>query len=159
HDLRHRDVHRRGELRPEPRVRGAWLEIAALGSGIGKSRSGHSNSCTAACSNTNLGTDMRFRIRQVRIVLALAAWAMLAPTARAENGIWTSGGPNGKSIKEIVAHPNNTNVLYAGAFGLGVFKSIDGGLTWRGHKSGFENSFVRCLTLDTARPETLYAGT
>jgi len=102
---------------------------------------------------------MRSRIRRVRLVLALAASALLAPTAHAGNGIWTSGGPNGKSITEIVAHPNNTNILYAGAFGLGVFKSTDRGLTWRGHISGFTNSFVRCLTLDTARPETLYAGT
>jgi hypothetical protein len=102
---------------------------------------------------------MRSRIRPVMIALVLSAGALSGSLAHAANGSWSTGGPNGKSIKEIVAHPNNPNILYAGAFGLGVFKSVDGGVTWRGHKSGLRNSFVRCLALDSARPETLYAGT
>jgi photosystem II stability/assembly factor-like uncharacterized protein len=93
------------------------------------------------------------------LVLLLAAGAFLCPPAYAGNGTWTSGGPYGKSIKDLLAHPTNQNILYAGSFGMGVYKSTDGGITWRSHRSGFRNSFVRCLAMDAARPETLYAGT
>ena len=93
------------------------------------------------------------------LALVVMTGACLTSPALAGNGSWTTSGPNGKSIKEILGHPTNPNILYAGAFGLGVFKSTDNGLTWREHRSGFRNSFVRSLAMDVARPETLYAGT
>jgi hypothetical protein len=92
------------------------------------------------------------------LVLLVAGVPLLSP-ARAGNTLWTSGGPYGKSIKDLLAHPTKPNVLYAGAFGLGVYKSMDGGATWWQHRSGFRNAYIRCLTMDVARPETLYAGT
>ncbi len=102
---------------------------------------------------------MRSHIRQLTIALALATGMALGPLAEAGNGSWTTSGPNGKSIKDILAHPVKPGVLYAGAFGLGVYKSTDGGVTWQRHRTGFGSSFVRCLALDSARPDTLYAGT
>lgn len=102
---------------------------------------------------------MRSQILLGTITLVLLTGALAGSLALAGNGSWTTSGPNGKSIKDIVAHPLNPNIRYAGAFGLGVFKTVDGGVIWRGHKSGFRSSFVRCLALDSARPETLYAGT
>ncbi len=93
------------------------------------------------------------------LILLLLVGAFPGPLAHAGNRVWTSGGPFGKSIKDLLDHPTKPNVLYAGTFGRGVYKSTDGGVTWDQHRTGFRNSFVRCLAMDTARPETLYAGT
>src|SRR5262245_14497636 len=102
---------------------------------------------------------MGSRTRQATVAVFLVTVGSFGLSAHAGVGSWTSGGPFAKSVKDLIAHPNQSAVLYAGTFGLGVYKSTDGGVTWRQHRSGFRNSFVRCLAMDPARPETLYAGT
>ena len=102
---------------------------------------------------------MRSPIRHAAMILLLLTGAITVSFAHAGDGRWTSGGPYGKSIKDLLAHPTRPNTLYAGAFGLGVLKSTDGGVSWQQHRSGLRNSFVRCLAMDTAHPETLYVGT
>jgi photosystem II stability/assembly factor-like uncharacterized protein len=70
---------------------------------------------------------------------------------------WIGNGPFTKNIKAIAHSPNNQNILYAGAFGWGVFKSIDGGITWLNYKTGLTNTHVRSILVlsDTV----VFAGT
>lgn len=92
-------------------------------------------------------------------LLVLAAIALSSPRANAGNHAWTTGGPFAKSIQALAVHPVKQNIRYAGAFGLGVYKSTDGGLTWAQHREGLVNGFVRSLAIDPQFPDTLYAGT
>ncbi|HYQ86157.1 MAG TPA: T9SS type A sorting domain-containing protein [Bacteroidota bacterium] len=58
---------------------------------------------------------------------------------------WTSHGPLYKVIKAISISPQDTSVIYAGAFGWGVFKTTDAGGTWVNLTTGLTNTFVRSL--------------
>jgi photosystem II stability/assembly factor-like uncharacterized protein len=50
-----------------------------------------------------------------------------------------------------------SNILYAGSFGLGVFRSEDRGATWTKSSEGVSDPFI--LSLATAKDGTVYVGT
>ena len=81
---------------------------------------------------------------------------------------WTSSGLiNSRHIPRIAVHPTNHNIVYAGVLGniykptqeRGVYKSTDGGKTWR--KTLFSNEYagVVDLIMDPTNPRILYAST
>lgn len=81
---------------------------------------------------------------------------------------WTSAGlSKSRHIPRIKIHPKNPNIIYAAVLGniykpteeRGVYKSTDGGKTWR--KTLFVNSNAGAvdLTLDPNNPRVLYAST
>lgn len=81
---------------------------------------------------------------------------------------WTSAGlSKSRHIPRIKIHPKNPNIIYAAVLGniykpteeRGVYKSTDGGKTWR--KTLFVNSSAGAvdLTLDPNNPRVLYAST
>lgn len=70
------------------------------------------------------------------------------------------------SFTAVVVDPSNSQIIYAAtsfdSFYVadnGVYRSIDGGVTWSEASVGLGNLNVRSLTLDPFRPLTLYAGT
>ncbi|WP_339754620.1 glycosyl hydrolase [uncultured Winogradskyella sp.] len=78
-----------------------------------------------------------------------------------------SGLKNSRHVPRIAVHPTNHNIVYAGVLGniykptqeRGVYKSIDGGKTWK--KTLFSNEYagVVDLIMDPTNPRTLYAST
>ncbi len=68
-------------------------------------------------------------------------------------------GPYGGTVTTIAADPYNSQMLYAGTFGSGVFKTTDGGRTWVSANRGLSNLYVYSLAIDPTHPSTLYAGT
>lgn len=68
-------------------------------------------------------------------------------------------GPTGGSIVTLQYNPQNPSIVYAGSFGSGVFKSEDGGLSWRTVSAGLDNLFINSFVIDPRQPDTLYAGT
>jgi photosystem II stability/assembly factor-like uncharacterized protein len=70
-------------------------------------------------------------------------------------------------IGRVVLHPANPNILWVAALGhlyspnaeRGVFKTYDGGLTWRKVLFVDENSGAVDLVIDQKDPNTLYAAT
>ncbi len=78
----------------------------------------------------------------------------------AEHHGWVALGPDaGGRTRAIVVHPRNTDVLFAGSAGGGVWKSVNGGKEWSPASTDLANLAVSCLVLDPNNPETLYAGT
>lgn len=67
-------------------------------------------------------------------------------------------GPMGGTFPGVVVDPMNVSVVYAGSYGQGVFKSVDGGLTWQSINNGISNLFIQTISL-TPDGGTLYAGT
>jgi hypothetical protein len=61
------------------------------------------------------------------------------------------------SPRTLVIDPTEPSTLYAGTLDFGgVYKSVDGGSTWRSH--GIYGDAVRALVLDPLDPATLYAS-
>ena len=61
-------------------------------------------------------------------------------------------------VWDLALDPRTADVLYAGTSTTGVFKSVDGGLTWEPKNTELTNSYVGALLLDFASQDTLYAG-
>ncbi|WP_299112188.1 glycosyl hydrolase [uncultured Winogradskyella sp.] len=92
-------------------------------------------------------------------------------------GIWKSvdagktwielGLKKSRHVPRIAIHPTNHNIVYAGVMGniykptkeRGVYKSIDGGKTWKKTLFSNEHAGVVDLIMDPTNPRILYAST
>jgi photosystem II stability/assembly factor-like uncharacterized protein len=87
----------------------------------------------------------------------LASTLLLAcGSASAGSGIWSSSGPEGGLTSTIVAAPSTANTFYAGTRG-GVFKSIDGGLTWSDANAGINRQLNGQIIHSETAADVLYA--
>lgn len=68
-------------------------------------------------------------------------------------------GPFGGYVVALETDPRDPNIVYAGTFGAGVYKSTDGGAHWFPAREGLTNLMINSLAVDTLNPATLYAGT
>lgn len=59
----------------------------------------------------------------------------------------------------LLFHPTLSNTIYMGTFPAGVFKSQDGGKTWRERTVGWTNDGVFYLVFHPKNPKVIYAGT
>ena len=66
------------------------------------------------------------------------------------------------SISSLLVHPTNPKIVYAGTFGMGIWRTIDGGKSWeqiwdmRGIGEIFYN--VNALAVSPANPDIIYAA-
>src|SRR5918999_4961220 len=107
----------------------------------------------------------RFRLRVPLVLIGLVASTCIAGggVAVAGVGVWgPSNGPLGGDVSALAVDPRNPRTIYAGAeSGAGVFKSTDGGRSWRAVNSGFAGSYathVHALAIDPETPGIVYAG-
>lgn len=78
-----------------------------------------------------------------------------------------SGLSQSRHVPRIAIHPTNHNVVYAGVLGniykptqeRGVYKSTDGGKTWKKTLFSNEHAGVVDLIMDPTNPRILYAST
>ncbi len=78
-----------------------------------------------------------------------------------------SGLKNSRHVPRIAVHPSNPNIVYAGVLGniykptqeRGVYKSTDGGKTWKKTLFSNEHAGVVDLIIDLTNPRILYAST
>ena len=76
------------------------------------------------------------------------------------------GLPDSKHINRIVIHPTNANVVLVAATGplygpggdRGVFKTTDGGLTWKKVLAGDDDTGANDLVMAASDPNVLYAS-
>ncbi len=72
-----------------------------------------------------------------------------------------------RHISDVVIHPNNPDVVYVAAQGpvhgaspdRGIYKSTDGGQTWKKTLSVDDNTGASSLSMDMTNPRILYAAT
>jgi photosystem II stability/assembly factor-like uncharacterized protein/tetratricopeptide (TPR) repeat protein len=62
-------------------------------------------------------------------------------------------------INVIVIDPTDAGVMYAGTANAGIYKSIDGGISWGPIHNGLGKAEISTLIVDPNDPKTLYAGT
>ncbi|MFT6334525.1 MAG: photosystem II stability/assembly factor-like uncharacterized protein [Saprospiraceae bacterium] len=86
---------------------------------------------------------------------------------RDANSPWESLGPNSNTsgyagtgrVMSVGFNPNNSNIIYVGSAGGGLWKSTDGGSTWA-PKTDFLGSIgVSAIVVDYNTPSTIYIGT
>jgi photosystem II stability/assembly factor-like uncharacterized protein len=74
-------------------------------------------------------------------------------------GIWTTTTTSVGPVYAIVVDPSNTDVMYTGSATSGIYKTIDGGVTWNTANTGLLNIAVLSLAISASNPQVLYAGT
>ncbi|MBK9735715.1 MAG: hypothetical protein IPO92_12410 [Saprospiraceae bacterium] len=82
-----------------------------------------------------------------------ANWTSMGPTV-------TTGGYGGIGrINGIAFHPSNTNIIWAGSPGGGLWKSTDGGNTWSTMSDAFVNLGVSSIAIHPSTPDIMYIAT
>lgn len=79
----------------------------------------------------------------------------------------TNKGENWKLVKSfptsfvmnIIYNPDDSRIIYVSTENNGIFKSEDGGETWKAANNGINDISVIELAMDSVNPEVLYAGT
>ena len=71
---------------------------------------------------------------------------------------WCWPWPQSPGFSAFAINSRNPQIVYA-ASGSGVFKSTDGGASWRAASAGLTEQYVFDLAIDQHRPATLYAAT
>ena len=68
-------------------------------------------------------------------------------------------GPNAPDLRAIRYDPKDPSLIYVGVENGGMFKSADGGKTWRRINKGMDaEATIRSLVVDTFDTNILYAG-
>jgi photosystem II stability/assembly factor-like uncharacterized protein len=77
------------------------------------------------------------------------------------SGNWTLEGPTnlGGRINTIELHPTNSNIIFVGTSAGGVFRTLNGGLTWEPVSDDFAYLAISDITIDPNIPSTVYVGT
>ena len=70
-----------------------------------------------------------------------------------------NNGLYGGIIGSLAIDPTNSQTIYAGTYGGGVFKSTDGRAHWTQINSGLTNTDVESLAIDPTNTQVVYAGT
>ena len=74
--------------------------------------------------------------------------------------VWQQiAGPEGGDVRVLAIDPANSQIIYAGVNGGGVFKTTDGGASWTAINTGITYAYVNSLAIDPANGRTVYAGT
>jgi len=106
--------------------------------------------------------DEALRLKKEKIEKQKKTANHLAAYAPAGAGTpWFCVGPrnvNGR-VKSIAVHPTNQNILYAGAASGGVWKTEDGGQSWRPLWDEQESLAIGSIAIAPSAPNTIYAGT
>src|SRR4051812_32766660 len=76
------------------------------------------------------------------------------------------GLENSEHIQNVVVDPRNSNVVYVTAIGplwraggdRGLYKTTDGGATWKNVLPGTENSGATDMVMDPKKPDTIYVA-
>ncbi|NQU29337.1 MAG: hypothetical protein HQ525_01580 [Anaerolineae bacterium] len=63
------------------------------------------------------------------------------------------------TVTAFATDKNDPDVIYASMKNSGVYKTIDGGLSWRPAHQGLASAQVESLLIDSQNPRILYAGT
>ncbi len=75
------------------------------------------------------------------------------------NHVVMQGGPFLGVVVAIVADPVDPHNLFLASYGGGVFRSRDGGRSWKAASAGLPDRQVFALAIDPRASQTIYAGT
>lgn len=101
--------------------------------------------------------------RAVRTWTAPAAsgitWNLVGPAALDTTAVKPNMSNASGRVTALVAHPSDPKILYQGTALGGVWKTVDGGATWKPMGDDQPSLSIGALAVDPTAPETLYVGT
>lgn len=104
----------------------------------------------------------RHAIRQMNLVRdRMDVAAAKSGTSLFSANQWSEIGPLnvGGRVRSIALHPTNSETMYAGAVLGGVWKTTDGGSTWRTTFDKQSSLAVGAIAVDPNNPDNVYVGT
>jgi photosystem II stability/assembly factor-like uncharacterized protein len=72
--------------------------------------------------------------------------------------LWVGQELERDSITAIVIDPTDSDILYVGTQNAGIYKSINGGISWQPMHKGLGRAWIHTLVIDHEDPRILYAG-
>ena len=99
------------------------------------------------------------RLRSLSLGSSSSRWTSIGP-APIPNG-QTAGVtmPVSGLVSAIAVHPTNPDIAYAGTPGGGLYRTLDGGNTWKALLDDAMSLSVGAIAIDPANPSTVYVGT
>ena len=85
------------------------------------------------------------------------AWTPLGPSPMVMLD-WSMGNVSGR-VSAIAIHPQNREIIYLGAAAGGLWKSVNGGLSWQALFDREGTQSIGAIVLDPKNPNTLWVGT
>lgn len=67
-------------------------------------------------------------------------------------------GLDGGTVEGVVIDPNDSNTLYANSWGAGVYKSVDGSVTWVNKSNGLQSAYIYELAVDPSNSSHVLAS-
>jgi len=88
-----------------------------------------------------------------------AAWTPIGP-APIPNG-QTTGVPMAVSgrVTALAVHPNNANIVYVGTAQGGLYRTLNGGLTWTALMDSAKSLAIGAIAIAPSSPTTVFVGT
>jgi photosystem II stability/assembly factor-like uncharacterized protein len=121
-----------------------------------------------AMNKRRMGAPWLLR-RSLRAAALLAAFALIVAAAAAQTGRserdpfaqlrWRFIGPNGNRAAAIAGVPGNPLVDYLGAASGGIWKTENGGVTWKPVFDHEDVSAIGALAVAQSAPDVVWAGT
>jgi photosystem II stability/assembly factor-like uncharacterized protein len=68
-------------------------------------------------------------------------------------------GGSPSDVRVLMLDPKNPSIIYAGSWAEGIFKSTDGGDTWKSANNGLTETAISSLVIDPQNTTTIYAST
>ncbi len=99
------------------------------------------------------------RVRRPASTNLALALLLLGLGGPAEAARWATYGPEGNDVTALAVDPVRPETVYAGTVLDGVFKTIDGGTTWRPVNAGLTNPVIFALAVHPTSSGVLYAAT
>lgn len=65
----------------------------------------------------------------------------------------------GRAFEAVAASPHQRGVIFAGADGHGLFRSVNGGGSWRPMSRGLESPYVHSIAFDATDPRVIFVST
>src|SRR5256714_1239072 len=92
-----------------------------------------------------------------KIQMAFVLLALMRIEAFAGVNAWTSSGPEGALIPNIVV-VSDPSEIYVATYGGGVFKSTDDGMTWKAINNGLSGRSISGIAVEVTNTAVLYAA-
>jgi photosystem II stability/assembly factor-like uncharacterized protein len=86
------------------------------------------------------------------------SFLFLASSDRPLSAQWARAGLDGKIVTAIAVDPSNGSILYAGAQLDGLWKSVDGGVSWTSARNGYAGDIAVAIAVEPSSPAIVWAG-